>query len=164
MADRGDGATSDLTRKQEAFVVAYLETGNAAEAYRRAYDVDESARDSWLYVEACQMLDNPKIARRLAEVQEQAVQLAIYTRQSAMEELEAARSLAMGEAQAAAAVSAINAKIKLFGMDRPKRLEISGPGGKPIESEEVTARDRITRRLASLAAAGSAKGDTDGSE
>ena len=164
MSDREQGASGDLTRKQEAFVVAYLETGNAAEAYRRAYDVDENSRDSWVYVEACQLLDNPKIARRLSEVQEQAVQLAIYTRQSAMEELEAARTLAMGEAQAAAAVSAINAKIKLFGMDRPKRLEISGPGGKPIETEEVSALDRINSRLARLSSAGRAESDTGGSE
>ena len=31
--------TAKLTPKQEAFVLAYLETGNASEAYRRAYDV-----------------------------------------------------------------------------------------------------------------------------
>ena len=32
--------TAALTQKQEAFALAYVETGNAAEAYRRAYDVD----------------------------------------------------------------------------------------------------------------------------
>ena len=29
-----------LTPKQEAFCLAYMETGNASEAYRRAYDAD----------------------------------------------------------------------------------------------------------------------------
>ena len=41
-----------LTPKQEAFARGYFETGNAAEAYRRAYDADENARDNWIYVEA----------------------------------------------------------------------------------------------------------------
>ncbi|UOA14509.1 GIY-YIG nuclease family protein [Sulfitobacter dubius] len=34
-------AERELTRKQEAFALVYFETGNAAEAYRRAYDVEE---------------------------------------------------------------------------------------------------------------------------
>ena len=33
-----------LTQKQEAFALAYVETGNAAEAYRRAYDVKPTVR------------------------------------------------------------------------------------------------------------------------
>lgn len=40
MADPDKGpAKLELTPKQEAFALAYVETGNAAEAYRRAYDV-----------------------------------------------------------------------------------------------------------------------------
>ena len=31
-------ADNKLTPKQEAFILAYLETGNASEAYRRAYN------------------------------------------------------------------------------------------------------------------------------
>ena len=34
-----DEKHKDLTPKQEAFACAYVETGNASEAYRRAYDV-----------------------------------------------------------------------------------------------------------------------------
>lgn len=165
MSDRDEAGASDLTPKQEAFALAYFETRNGGEAYRRAYDVAENARtDNWVYVEAWQLLQNPKVSRRIEELEAEAEKLAIYTRQSAMEELEAARALAMSEAQAAAAVSAINSKIKLFGMDRPKRLEVGGPGGGPIQTEEVTARDRIASRLARLAAAGDTDGDTDGPE
>lgn len=72
------GAGQRLTDKQDAFALAYVETGNAAEAYRRAYDVAESARDGWLYVEACQLLDNPKVALRIKELQAQAQRLSIY--------------------------------------------------------------------------------------
>ncbi|TIS17849.1 MAG: hypothetical protein E5X10_01890, partial [Mesorhizobium sp.] len=34
-------AKDELTQKQEAFCLAYVETGNASEAYRRSCDVGE---------------------------------------------------------------------------------------------------------------------------
>lgn len=123
----------ELTPKQEAFALAYMETGNAAEAYRRAYDVAQDARDSWLYVEACQLLDNPKVALRLKELKERAAKLALYTVSKAYEELEDARSLAMAEKNPSAAVSAITGKVKLFGIEAPSRHEHTGKGGGPIE-------------------------------
>ena len=122
----------DLTPKQEAFCLAYLETGNAAEAYRRSYDVAPDARDSWVYVEACQLLDNPKVALRLSELKDQAAKLSLYTVARAYEELESARNMAMQERNASAAVSAINGKVKLFGLEAPSRLEHTGRGGAPI--------------------------------
>lgn len=150
-----------LTPKQEAFALAFFETGNAAEAYRRAYDVSENAKDGWLYVEACQLLDNPKIALMLQELREQAERHSIYTRQKAMEELEAARAEAMKLGNPSAAVSAINGKVKLYGLDAPTKIkaEVTGKDGGPIQSEEVSARDRIARRLASLATRGDQTGD-----
>lgn len=46
----------------------YLETGNASEAYRRAYDcADRSAE--WLSVNSCKLLKNTKIALRVEELQ-----------------------------------------------------------------------------------------------
>lgn len=129
-----------LTEKQEAFSLAFLETGNAAEAYRRAYDVAPDAKDGWLYVEACQLLDNPKIALRLKELRDQAERLSIFTLQAAMEEFEEARQAALREGQAAAAVSATTGKVKLFGLDKPTRIaaEHVGKNGGPIQ---VSAND-----------------------
>lgn len=129
-----------LTEKQEAFALAFLETGNAAEAYRRAYDVAPDAKDGWLYVEACQLLDNPKIALRLKELRDQAEKLSIFTLQAAMEEFEEARQAALREGQAAAAVSATTGKVKLFGLDRPTKIaaEHVGKNGGPIQ---VSAHD-----------------------
>ncbi len=125
-----------LTPKQEAFALAYFETGNAAEAYRRAYDVSPDARDSWVYVEACQLLDHPKIALRVEELQEQAERLSIFTRQKALEEFEEARELALKTGAVAAAVSATNGKVKLFGLDAPARIraEVTGKDGGPIRT------------------------------
>ncbi len=142
-----------MTPKQEAFALAYFETGNAAEAYRRAYDVDENARDQWFYVEASQLLDNPKIALRLAELQEQATKLVMFTRQKAMEEYEEARKLAIATEAPAAAVSATTGKVKLFGLDAPTRIkaEHTGKNGASLADEVVNAADRIRQKLARLA-------------
>lgn len=135
---KAKGPGDVLTPKQEAFALAYVETGNATEAYRRAYDVAENARDSWVYVEAAQLLDHPKIAPRIAELNKQAREMAGYTLQTALDEYEEARIEAVKLGQSAAAVSAVSGKVKLFGLDRPRRVEVSGPGGSPIQTEDVT--------------------------
>ncbi|WP_290688399.1 MULTISPECIES: terminase small subunit [unclassified Haematobacter] len=151
-----------LTEKQEAFALAYFETGNAAEAYRKAYDVAENARDGWLYVEACQLLDNPKITLRLERLREEAERLSIYTRRAAMDEYEKARQVAESALNPSAMVSAINGKVKLWGLEVPTkaRIEHTGKGGGPIQTEEVSARDKIASRLARLAPPEGASGDT----
>jgi phage terminase small subunit len=61
---------SGLTQKQEAFVKAYILTGNASEAYRQSYNAKNMAENS-LNVQAVKQLKNPKIALRLKELQEE---------------------------------------------------------------------------------------------
>lgn len=153
-----------MTPKQEAFALAYFETRNGGEAYRRAYDVSEDARDNWIYVEAWQLLGNPKVAKRLEALEAEAERLAIYTRQKAMEELEEARAEAKKQGQAAAMTGATVQKIKLTGLDRPQRHEVTGKDGGPIQTEEVSARERINSKLASLAARSGTGEDTSGAE
>lgn len=144
---------ADLTPKQEAFALAFLETGNAAEAYRRAYDVAPDAKDNWIYVEACQLLDNPKVALRLKELRDQAEKLSIFTLAAAMEEFEEARQAALREGQAAAAVSATTGKVKLFGLDRPTKIaaEHLGKNGGAIQHQhQVSPDDAFAAFLAAL--------------
>jgi phage terminase small subunit len=120
-----------LTPKQEAFALAYVETGNAAEAYRQAYDVRAATKHSSIYVAASKLLDNPNITERIAALQKQAADLCLYTVKNAFEEYEAARKLAMDEKQAnpSAAVAAVNGKVKLFGLDRPTKLDHTSSDG-----------------------------------
>lgn len=61
------GASTDLTPKQEAFIRFYLETGVAAEAYRKAYNA-KAMSDNAIYVEASKLLDNPKIAVKVEQL------------------------------------------------------------------------------------------------
>lgn len=128
---------ADLTPKQEAFCLAFLETGNAAEAYRRAYDVAAEAKDGWIYVEACQLLDHPKVSLRLKLLRDQAEKLSIFNLSAAMDEFEQARSLAKQEKNPSAMVAATTGKVKLFGLDRPTKLEHTGKDGGAIQTEEV---------------------------
>ena len=58
-----------LTPKQDAFVLAYLETGNASEAYRRAYDVS-NMKPATINNRARELLRVGRIAARLEEARE----------------------------------------------------------------------------------------------
>lgn len=75
-----------LTPKQENFCLAYLETGNASEAYRRAYDA-ENMKASTIHSRASELLDNSEIAARLEELNQSAVTAAVMTRTEALERL-----------------------------------------------------------------------------
>lgn len=67
-----------LTPKQEAFCLAYLETGNASEAYRRAYDAGNMAA-STIKSNACRLLKNSNVAATVAQRQQEATRAAVVT-------------------------------------------------------------------------------------
>lgn len=104
-----------LTPKQEAFVTAYLETGNASEAYRRAYNALGMTANA-IGVEAHRLLESPKVALRVQAHRDAAAERAVVSILSLTEELEEARALALQEGQASAAVSASMGKAKLHGL------------------------------------------------
>lgn len=156
MSDKADA----LTLKQENFASAYVETGVGAEAYRRSYDVAPDATYDWIHVEACKLLDNPKVARRVAEMQKELADLRRFTRVKAMEELDEARTLAITEKQSSAAIRATEVKIKMLGLDAPMRHELTGKGGGPIQTQDVSDdADAFARRMARLATGASETGD-----
>lgn len=122
-----------LTPKQEAFALAYVETGNASEAYRRSYNA-EKMKPETVNRTAKEQLDNPKIAARLAELKAAHVERHEITVDDLIRELEEARSIAMaGERQQPAAmVAASMGKAKLLGLLMDK-TEVTGKDGGPIE-------------------------------
>lgn len=65
----------NLTQKQEAFCLAYIETGNASEAYRRAYSAGKMKPET-VSRNAKALLDSSKIATRLEAVRQPAVEAA----------------------------------------------------------------------------------------
>lgn len=62
----------NLTPKQEAFCLAYVETGNASEAYRQAYNVSPDTKPESIWVNASKTLADAKVSQRVMELQEEA--------------------------------------------------------------------------------------------
>lgn len=85
-----------LTPKQEAFVRAYLKTGNASEAYRQAYDATNMSNEA-IWVEASQLLSHPKVSLRLKSVQDKAAEKAALSKAWVLERLMRNARIAMGE-------------------------------------------------------------------
>jgi len=111
------GIKMKLTAKQEAFCLAYLETGNASEAYRRAYNT-KRMKPATVNRKAKELLDHGKIAARLAQLQGEAAKRNEITVDSLISELEEARQLALQEGQPSAMVSATMGKAKITGYDK----------------------------------------------
>lgn len=126
---------SDLTPKQEAFALAYVETGNASEAYRRSYEVGAETKPETVWSEASRLLADPKVSARVKALHEAARDLAMVTVGTLTEELEKARAKAMAEAKgASAAVSAIMGKAKLH-----KLLDEEKTAGAGVQVQVVIA-------------------------
>lgn len=123
-----------LTPKQEAFCLAYLETGNASEAYRRSYSA-ERMKPNTVNRRAFDLLEDSKIAARLESAREAARARNCVTVDSLLAELEEARQAALAAEpapQSSAAVAATMGKAKLMGLDK-QVVEHTGPNGKPLQ-------------------------------
>lgn len=131
-----------FSQKMENFCLAYIETGNASEAYRRSYDVSSmaektAAREAW------NLLKRPQIEARIAELRESVMQRNDITVDTLLAELEEARGLAIETGKAAAAVTATMGKAKLLGLDK-QIVELTGKDGAPIETKSQVTVDKKT--------------------
>ena len=104
-----------LTPKQEKFCVVYLETGNASEAYRQAYDAG-SMKPETVNRKAKDLIDNGKITARLQELRSPVVARAQITLESHLAELEALRELAKADQRWAPAIQAEVSRGKAAGL------------------------------------------------
>ena len=122
-----------LTPKQEAFALAYVETGNASEAYRRAYNAG-NMKPEVIANKASALLKRGDVRVRVEMAQAKAVERHETTVDDILRELEEARALAAGgeKPQPAAMVAASMGKAKLLGMLTDK-MEHSGKDGGPID-------------------------------
>jgi phage terminase small subunit len=109
-------AKNKLTPKQEKFSLVYVETGNASEAYRQAYDVGPDTKPETVWREASEALANGSVAVRVMELQSAAAERTLVTVDGLTKELEVSRLLAQSEKQPAAMTSATMGKAKLHGL------------------------------------------------
>ena len=122
-----------LTPKQEAFALAYVETGNASEAYRRAYNAG-NMKPEVIANKASALLKRGEVRVRVEMAQAKAVERHETTVDDILRELEEARALAAGgeKPQPAAMVAASMGKAKLLGMLTDK-TEVTGKDGGPVD-------------------------------
>lgn len=106
---------SKLTPKQEAFAVAYVETGNATEAYRRVYQ-PTSTNPATLGRAAKALVDNSKIATKVRELKAPAAQAAQITLESHLEDLKRLRDAALSAEKYGPAIQAEIARGKASGV------------------------------------------------
>ena len=104
-----------LTPKQERFCQVYIETGNASEAYRQAYNAEKMRPDT-VNNKAYGLLHKGEIRARLDELRAEHKKRHEITVDTLVAELEEARKLAFETDKAAAAVSATMGKAKLLGL------------------------------------------------
>jgi len=106
-------AQEKLTQKQEAFVQAYLKSGNATDAYKRAYNCNAMS-DEAIHVEGCRLIKNPKVALRLQRVAEKVEKKAVLTLEEHMNELHALKEMGKQNGQISAAIKAEELRGKLM--------------------------------------------------
>lgn len=75
-----------LTIKQENFCNYYVESGNASEAYRRAYSCDKM-KDEAVVVEASKLKDSPNVALRIDELKAKLQSKSDITKERILNEL-----------------------------------------------------------------------------
>lgn len=121
-----------LTPKQEAFCLAYLETGNASEAYRRSYDA-ENMSDPVVRNKASALLAKGDIRVRLDELREPVTKAAQLTLETHLADLKMLRDKALEAEQYSAAITAETNRGKAAGLYTEKH-ELTGANGGPVET------------------------------
>ena len=75
-----------LTVKQENFCNYYIESGNASDAYRRAYSCENMKNDT-INNKAYELLNNGEITARIKELQEERKNKSDITKERILQEL-----------------------------------------------------------------------------
>lgn len=116
-----------LTPKQENFCLAYLETGNASEAYRRAYDAENMKPES-INVNASKLLSDAKVVLRIEELRAPIREKAMLTLESHLARLEELSRKAEEAEQFGPAITAETNRGKAAGLYTDK-VDVTSNGG-----------------------------------
>lgn len=137
-----------VTEQQEKFCRVFVETGNASESYRQAYNAKNMGANT-IAVKASNLLDKDNITVRLNQLRETHQKRHAITVDTLLAKLDAVYEAAMdvgpGEsprpAQAAAATGAVMAQAKLLGLDK-QLVELSGGLNVTLSNSQRAALDK----------------------
>lgn len=104
-----------LTAKQEAFCLAYVESGNATEAYRSA-GYSPGSSDKTTNEAASRLLKNSKVSARIAAIRAPAADAARMTLEGHLKRLQHLSQIAERRGQMNAAITAEIARGKASGV------------------------------------------------
>ena len=108
-------------------MLTYVESGNATEAYRRAFTVDRM-NEATVRREAHSIVHRPRVAEAIKSLQAEHLARHCVTVDRLTEELEWARREALTQGHASAAVAATMGKAKLFGLIVENKAITRGEG------------------------------------
>lgn len=107
-----------LTVKQEKFCMAFVETGDASEAYRRAYNAENMSAQV-INNKGYLLKENGYVGVRIKELMEELKERHRKTMDDLLKDLDEARDLARKIEQPASMISATMGSAKLLGLDKP---------------------------------------------
>jgi phage terminase small subunit len=116
-----------LTVKQEKFAQAFVEIGDKTAAYRQAYST-KSMKETSINVNACKLAADTKVALRIKELQDMALEKHSTTVESLLDEYDEAKKLALKIERPEAAIKAIDGKARITGHDK-KVIDLKSTDG-----------------------------------
>lgn len=132
-----------MTPKQEHFARLFVETGNASEAYRQAYNA-ENMKPETITNEAYKLLQDPDITAMIDGLKAEHRARHAVTVDDVIAELEQARQKALNAPtpQSGAAVSASMGKAKILGLivDKAEITNTTPPKQEPFRLDESEVR------------------------
>ena len=117
-----------LSPQREKFAQAVASGMNQSDAYRAAYRVRDGTKPNSINVAASQLMANPNIALRVAELRAPAAKAATITLESHLADLQRLRNMAVKEKQFSAAITAEVARGKAAGV-HIERADITNSDG-----------------------------------
>ena len=112
-------STKMLTSKQTSFCQAYVEIGNASEAYRRSYNSD-TMKSQTIWKKASELLDKDHVRGRIQELQAEHRKAHDITVEKITTMYLADRALAHELANPSAAVAATTGLARLFALEETR--------------------------------------------
>jgi phage terminase small subunit len=125
-----------LTAKQEAFAQAIADGMGQADAYRMAYDA-EAMKDSTVYSNASRLMNDSKVAARVAELKSQVVEKQLWTREMSVKGLMSAYRIALEAKTSTGMTAAVKELNVMHGFNEPTKLSITGSMIQRIQREVI---------------------------
>jgi phage terminase small subunit len=121
-----------LTPKQEKFALEVASGKTQSDAYRAAFNVRPTTKDTTVNVSASKLMADPNISQRVEELRKPIADKAMVTLESHIERLKELAMMAIDQGQIAAAIKAEELCGKASGVYVEKR-QITGLDGGPIQ-------------------------------